>query len=44
MSIKYNFAFRRETVDKPVKSSLVRPLDIIVGLSIGMALAAFLIF
>lgn len=44
MAIKHNYAFRRETADKPLKPSRVRPLDIIVGLSIGMALAAFLIF
>ncbi|ADU13290.1 hypothetical protein Astex_1624 [Asticcacaulis excentricus CB 48] len=44
VAIKHHYAFRREVADKPLKPSLVRPLDIIVGLSIGMALAAFLIF
>ncbi|BEV10973.1 hypothetical protein ATDW_14690 [Asticcacaulis sp. DW145] len=44
MAIKLNYAPRRDDSGKRPRSPLVRPLDIILGLSIGMALAAFLIF
>lgn len=39
--MKYNYTSKGDGVRK---ASGVRPLDIILGLSIGMALAAFLIF
>ncbi|WP_255606767.1 hypothetical protein [Asticcacaulis sp. AND118] len=41
MAIKLNYTSKSDGVRK---ASGVRPLDIILGLSIGMALAAFLIF